>query len=78
MSSATLFFPATFLNVFAELVFLANIRGAVVRYLLQKRSEVKTRNEKHGFVTSFSAVSLYMFLLLISFGVTLNSASGVN
>ena len=26
------FFPATFLKVFAELVFLANIRGAVQRY----------------------------------------------
>ena len=32
MSSATYFFPATFLNFFAELVFLLNIRGAVIRY----------------------------------------------
>ena len=32
MSSATYFFPPFFKKVFAELVFLANIRGAVVRY----------------------------------------------
>ena len=32
MSSAALIFPATFLNVFALLVFLDNIRGAVQRY----------------------------------------------
>ena len=36
------------------------------------------RSEKHGLVTSGSAVSLYVFLLLISFGVTFNNASGVN
>ena len=38
--------------------------------LLQKTSEAKTQNEKLGLVTSFLAVSLYGFLLLISFGVT--------
>ena len=38
--------------------------------LLQKRSEAKTQNKKQGLVTSFSAVSIYGFLLLISFGVT--------
>ena len=57
MSSAyRLFFSRHFLNVFAVLVFLANIRGAVQRY--SKRDQ----KEKHGFVTSFSAVSLYVFL----------------
>jgi len=69
MSSATYFFPATFFDVFAEVVLLV-LHQRHFTTVPQKRSELKTRNEKHGFVTSLSPVSFYVVLLLISFGVT--------
>ena len=80
-----LIFPATFSNVFVVLVFLVNVRGAVHQYnhqltksnlqeiqatLLQKRSDVKTCKEKKLRVTSQNHASCYVFLLLISFGIT--------
>ena len=43
---------ATFWNIFADLVLLANIRGPYTT-LFQKRSEVKTRNEKLSWELNF-------------------------
>ena len=49
---------ATFLNVFALLVFLANTRGALLRYS-KRDPEVKTRN-----VSCFSILCFYFWSLL--------------
>ena len=71
-----LIFSRPFFELFALLVFLANTRGAALRYSKRDQKK-KIRNEKHGFVTSFSVVSLYVFLLLISFGVTLTKNTNI-
>ena len=46
MSSATEIFPPTFLNVFCRFS-ISTLRQRRCNALLQKRSEVKTRKEKH-------------------------------